>query len=235
MEKSAKEYKITYKTFFHDGLKKSLFHNKLTHPLYVQVIFDRIPIIFKSYYFDLFSKSKYAIKAAGKLVIPNIKEIIKKETTLIDFIIEKNRQSFSLDIFKKEYALYSRDLIDIMEEKFSDYVFVFFHDEGLPFLASTIKKGVPGLNLYDLVHDIKRALNESLYKKLIENSFYYAPPYLPLYAFAEEIKRRQPLSITVMEWEQELKEDFIAFFKKHYLDKNIEETLKKIKNSIHLS
>jgi hypothetical protein len=232
MNKPDKEYKITYKTFFHARLKKSLFHNKLTHPLYVQVIFDRIPIIFKSYYFDLFSKPKYAIRAAGKLVIPDIKEIIKKETILIEFIIEKNRQSFSLDIFKKEYAFYSRDLIDIMEESFVDYVYVFLHDEGLPSLANTIKKGVTGFIPYDLVHDMKRALNSILYQKLIENSFYYAPPYLPLYAFAEDIKKANLLCITVMEWEQQMKEDFNAFFKKQYSDKNIEETLKKIQQWI---
>ncbi len=232
MERPDKEYKITYKTFFHERLKKSLFHNKLTHPLYVQVIFDRIPILFKSYYFDLFSKSKYAIQAAGKLVIPDIKEIIQKEVTLIDFIIEKNRQSFSLDIFKKEYAFYCRDLIDIMEESFLDYLLIFLNDEGLPILASTIQNGVARINLYNLIHDMERALNRELNKKLIENSFYYAPPYLPLYSFAEEIKSSQLLCITVMEWEQQMKEEFTSFFKKQYQDKNIAEALKKIEQWI---
>jgi hypothetical protein len=232
MNKPDKEYKITYKPFFHDKLKKSLFHNMLTHPLYLQVIFDRIPIIFKSYYFDLFSKPKYAIKAAGKLIIPDIKKIIKKETTLIDFIIETNRQSFSLDIFKKEYTFYSRDLMDIMEDSFLDYLFIFLHDEDLPSLANTIQNGVTGFIPYHLVHDMKRALNSILYQKLIENSFYYAPPYLSLCAFAEEIKKVNPLCITVMEWEQQMKEDFKAFFKKQYPDKNIEETLKKIQQWI---
>ncbi|MEJ7671696.1 MAG: hypothetical protein WKF59_03075 [Chitinophagaceae bacterium] len=114
-----------------------------------------------------------------------------------------------------------------MEEGFTDYLLVFLHDEGLPALADTIQKGVPGFIPYDLVHDMKRALNSTLYKKLIENSFYYAPPYLPLYEFAEEIKKPNPLCITVMEWEQQMKEDFNAFFKKQYPDKNVEETLKR--------
>jgi len=232
MEKAGKEYKITYKTYDNERLKKSLFHNKLMYPLYIQVVFDRIPITYKSYYFDLFAKPKYAIKAAGKLVIPDIKEIIKKETILIEFIIEKNRQKFSLNIFKTEYTFYSRDLIDIIEESFSDYLFVYLHDEGLSSLANTIQKGMSGHIPYDLIHDMKRALNENLYKKLIENSFYYAPPYLPLYAFSEEVKRSNPLCITVMEWEQEMKEDFTDFFKKQYPNKNIDETLKKIEQYI---
>ncbi|MDQ2719524.1 MAG: hypothetical protein M3Z26_07170 [Bacteroidota bacterium] len=232
MEKAGKEYKITYKTYDNERLKKSLFHNKLMYPLYIQVVFDRIPITFKSYYFDLFSKPKYAIMAAGKLIIPDIKEIIKKETTLIEFIIERNYQSFSLDIFKKEYAFFSKDLMDIMEDSFLDYLFVYLHDEGLPSLANIIQKGLPGFIPYDLVRDMKRALNSTLYKKLIENSFYFAPPYLPLYEFTEEIKRTNPLCITVMEWEQQMKEGFTAFFKKQYPDQNIDETLKKIEQWI---
>ncbi len=196
------------------------------------MVFDRVPITFKSYYFDLFSKPKYAIRAAGKLVIPDIKEIIRKETTLIEFIIEKHRQSFSRNIFKKEYSFFSRDMIDIMEEGFTDYLFVFLQDEGLPALADTIQKGVPGFIPYDLVRDMKRALNSTLYKKLIENSFYYAPPYLPLYEFTEEINRSYPLCITVMEWEQQMKEGFTDYFKKQYSDKNVEGTLKKIEEWI---
>ncbi|MEJ7671695.1 MAG: hypothetical protein WKF59_03070 [Chitinophagaceae bacterium] len=76
------------------------------YPLYIQVVFDRVPFTFKSYYFDLFAKPKYETNVAGKLVIPDIKEIIIKEATLIEFIIEKHRQSFSLDIFKKEYSFF---------------------------------------------------------------------------------------------------------------------------------
>jgi hypothetical protein len=232
MKKADKEYKITYKIYDNQRLKKSLFHNKLMYPLYIQVVFDRVPITFKSYYFDLFAKPKYGINSAGKLVIPDIKEIIKKETTLIEFILEKNKQNFSLDIFKTEYTFYSRDIIDIIEESFLDYLFIFLHDEGLPSLAGAIQMGVMGFIPYDLIQDMQRALNSALYKKLTENSFYYAPPYLPLYDFAEEIKKSNPLCITVMEWEQQMKKKFTAFFKNQYPDKNVEETLKKIEEWI---
>jgi hypothetical protein len=101
MEKTGKEYKVTYKTYFNERLKKSQFHTRLMHPLYVQVIFDRIPIIFKSYYFDLFSKPKYAIRVAAQVFTPDIKEIIQKEEALIEFIIEKNRMIFRWNFLKK--------------------------------------------------------------------------------------------------------------------------------------
>jgi len=199
------------------------------HPLYVQIIFDRLPIIFKSYYFDLFSKPKYAIRVGGQVFAPNIKQIIEMEKTLIEFIIDKHAQDFSLNIFKKEYAFYSRDLLDILEESFLSYLFTFLQDEGLPSLAIAIRKGSSDTKLYELVQDLKKALNLTLYKKLIENSFFYAPPYLPLYEFTEKPKRTPLRCVTIFEWEErQTKEKFTKFFKKHYPGNDTDETLKRI-------
>ena len=47
MKKTDKEYKITYKTYYNDSLKKIFFHNILMYHLFIHVIFDRIPITFK--------------------------------------------------------------------------------------------------------------------------------------------------------------------------------------------
>jgi hypothetical protein len=233
MDKVEKEYKVTYKTFYNDRLKKSLFHTKLMHPLYVVVTFDRIPIYFKSYYYDLFSKPKYAIRVSGQVFVPEIKEIITKEETLIEFIVNKNKEEFSLDLFKKEYAFYSRDLLDMMEESFLDYLFIFLHDEGMPFLADVIKKGSSDVKLYDLVLDLKRSINPALYKRLIEHSFYYSLPYFPLYEFTEKPKQTSFRSLTVMEWEQKkTQEGFKEFFKKYYPEHDLGEAIKKIKKLV---
>ena len=234
MGKTDKAYKVTYKTYYNERLKKSFFHTKLMRPLYVRVTFDRTPIYFKSYYFDLFSKSKYAIRVAGQVFTPDVKEIIKKEETLIEFIIDKNIDNFSLDLFKKEYAFYSRDLLDIMEGDFLDYLFTFLHDEGLPYLADTIKKGASDCKLYDLINDLKKALNSSLYKKLIENSFYLAPPYLPLYKYSEKPKSTPFTILSVLEWENpKTKEGFMKFFKTYYPEYKIAEVLRKIENWVN--
>ncbi len=234
MENSGKAYKVTYKTYFNERLKKSFFHTTLMHPLYVQLIFDRTPLYFKSYYYDLFSKSKYAIRVAGRVFTPDIKEIITKEEKLAEFIIDKNLPSFSLDLFKKEYAFYSRDLLDIMEASFMDYLFIFLQDEGMAFFAETIRNGAADCKLYDLALDMKKALHPSLYKKFIENSFYLAPPYLPLYAFTEKPKRTPFRMLSVMEWEQPAtKEKFAAFFALHYPDNNLTEALEKIQEWVN--
>jgi len=231
MNKAEKEYKISYKTYYNKRLKKSCFHNKLVHPLYIQVIFDRISIVFKSYYFELFSKPKYAIRVSGEIFAPDIKQIISEEKALIDFIINKNQQSFSLDIFKKEYTFYSKDLLDTLERDFSNYLYTFFYDDGLPFLAEIFRQGALVSDPYKIIQDMKKALDPKLYKKLIDNSFHYAPPYLSLYAFTERFKANHLISLTVMEWLQpKTQEAFIRFFKKEYPHYNITETFEKIQH-----
>jgi hypothetical protein len=95
-------------------LKETHFHGKMIYPLHVRVTFDRQPIYFKSYYFDLFSKPRYVIFMDGKIHGPRLTDIIKIETQLLEFVIDKNLPEFFLDIFKKDYAYYSKDLCDIM-------------------------------------------------------------------------------------------------------------------------
>ncbi|HEX4373614.1 MAG TPA: hypothetical protein VHZ50_09960 [Puia sp.] len=229
-----KAYKITYKTYYNERLNKSHFHNKLMYPLYIQVTFDRIPITFKSYFYDLYAKPKYAARAGSKIHFPEIKTIIKKEETLLEYIIDRNLEDFSLTKFKEEYVHYCRDLLDIMEADFLNYVYIFLHDEGMPFLADTIKSGAIDSKPFYLMKDMKRSMKESIYKKLEENSFYYAPPYLPLYAFCDKVKDSIFSTLTVMEWEQPgTKEEFINFFKKNYPQKEIGDTMQKIQKWIH--
>jgi hypothetical protein len=120
-----KTYRVTYKTYFNDRLKKVIFHGVHTYPLYVQVTFDRKTIVFKSYYFELFSKPRYAILQTDKIHSPTIKYIIEKENELIDFIIDKTLPNFSLEVFKREYNLYCKDLCDEMEEGFMEYIYFF--------------------------------------------------------------------------------------------------------------
>jgi len=212
-----KTYKVSHKVYLNDRLNQVHFHGAYTYPLYVQVTFDRKPIYFKSYYFDLFSKPRYVIFMDGKMHGPKLEDIIKKEDELIDFIVDKNLADFSLDLFKQEYAYYSKDLCDVTEPGFIEYLFVFFQDEGMPALATTVQQGSKFRILFDVVRDMKRALNPTLYKKLIENSFYFAPPYLPLYGFMQQTKKWPMLSLTVMEWENpKTKEGFREYVQKQY-------------------
>jgi hypothetical protein len=195
--------KISYKTYLNDRLKQVDFHGKLTHPLYVQVTFERKTIFFKSYYFELFSKPRYFLEVPGAgSKGPELEQIIEKENDVIDFIIDKHKDDFSLEIFKNAYAYYSKDLCDVTEKGFVDYLFTFFWDEGMPFIGDLMKSGGKSVVAYHLLRDFRRSFNKTLYEKLVANSFPYAPPYLPLYGFMNQKKRWPMLILTVMEFER---------------------------------
>ena len=194
--------KISYKIYLNDRLKQVDFHGQLTHPLYVQVTYERKTIFFKSYYFELFSKSRYARKTPdGSFKGPEIEQIIKKENKVIQFVIDKLKGEFSLEVFKKLYNYFSTDLSDVTEFDFITYLYHFFDDKGMPHIADVIKLGTLQVVTYELVTDLKKMLKKSLYIELIEQAFQKAPPYLQLYSFVMSTKKWPTLCLTAMEWD----------------------------------
>ena len=225
----SKASKISYKTYFNDRLKQVSFHGLLSFPLYLQVTFNRKSIFFKSYYFELFSKARYINMAGIKAQQSLINKIIKKEIDLLKFIVEKNISSFSLEHLKVQYAHYCKDLLDEMEPTFLSYLKTFLEDEGLPALGNTLQHGSQINSAFDLVQDMKKAFIPSLYQKLVNNSLFYGPPYLPLYDFMLLNSRARLQTITIKEWEeQNLKEPFFAFLAEKHPSVDAPALLKKI-------
>jgi hypothetical protein len=224
--------KISYKTYLNERLKEVNFHGQQTHPLYVQVTYERKTIFFKSYYFELFSKPRFFLDVPGVGTKgPELELAIRKENEVIDFIIDKHRDDFSLEIFKDAYAYYSKDVCDLAENGFRDYLFTFFWDEGSPHLGDLIKHGGKHVVAYDLVRDFKRTIQKEQYDKLVKNSFDYAPPYLPLYGFMSERKRWPELCLTMMEFRDlETAFDFRAYMERVYPDVNVLELAKEVIN-----
>jgi hypothetical protein len=224
-------YKITYKTYLNDRLKEVDFHGKPTHPLYVQVTYERKTIFFKSYYFELLSKPRYLLvvpplPSKG----PTMEEVIEKEKEVIEFIIDKHEKDFSLETFKQAY---SKDLCDLTEKGFMDYLFTFLWDKGMPILGDIMKYGGNHVIAYDLVRDMKRALHKQLYEELIASSFHYAPPYLPLYGFMKETKQWPMLCLTRKEWElPETKKAFTIYLTTYHPGTDADKLIKLI-NTIH--
>ena len=210
--------KINFKTYLNERLKQVDFHGNLTFPLYVQVTYDRKTIYFKSYYFELLSKPRYLLSVPGVgTKAPAMDEIIEQENKVISFIIEKHKHDFSLDLFKRAYAYYSRDICDIMEGGYVQYLYTFFWDEGNPAIGDVLLYGCKNVVAYDVVRDFKRVIIQKTYEKLVENSLYFAPPYLPVYGFMSETKQWPMLILTVMEFEQqEIMEAFARYVHAHY-------------------
>ncbi len=224
--------KISYKTYFNDRLKQVNFHGQLTHPLYIQVTYERKPIYFKSYYFELFSKPRYLLVVPGVISkAPSLEEVIEREKEVISFIIDKHKDNFSLDVFKAAYSYYSKDLCDVMEAGFVEYLQTFFWDEGSPAIGDIIKHGSKNVIAYETVRDMRRTIHKPIYEKLVTNSFYYAPPYLPLYDFMKENKRWPMLIMTVMEFERpETIKSFMEFVKIRYPEMDAGQVLENIAN-----
>lgn len=218
----SRTYKVSYKTYFNERLRQVSFHGKLTQPLYIQITFDRRTTFFKSYYFELFSKPKYHLLAAEKKGGPSLEQVIDKEKELIDFVIDKTLDDFSLERFKEQYNYYCRDLCEVTEGGFREYLFTFFHDKGMPILAATLNEGSKTKILYDVVRDLKTASRPPLYDELIENSFYYAPPYLPLFGFMMQFKKWPLLSLSVMEVNlPDVRTNLGAYAEKYYPGRDI--------------
>lgn len=225
-----KVYKITYKTYLNERLKQVDFHGQLTHPLYVQVTFERKTIFFKSYYFELFSKPRYflIVPGAGSKG-PSLAQVIEKENEVVNFILDKFKDDFSLEKFKTAYAYYSKDLCDITEKGFIDYLYTYFWDKGSPYIGDLIKWGGSHVVAYDLLKDFKRTFNKALYDELVENSFYYAPPYLPIYGYMQQTKRWPMLILPVHEWSRpETQSAFREYVGVYYKEMNTEELMTKV-------
>lgn len=232
----SKRYKISYKTYFNERLKQVSFHGLLSYPLYLQITFERKTIFYKSYYFELFLKTRYSSIAGIKTQHTLIEKIIKKETELINFIIEKNISSFSLNHFKEQYDYYCKDLLDEMEPIFLDYLKIFFQHEELPVLGDRLQHGLKVNSAFELVEDLKKALMPSLYQKLVNNSLYYGPPYIPLYSLMLLNKKALLPTITIREWkEQNMEEKFLNYLDKNYSSVNARALLKKLEEYLNAS
>jgi hypothetical protein len=212
-----KIYQVTYKVYPNERIKKVSFHGKLMYPLYIRLTFDRRSTEYKSNMFDLFMKPKYGIRVSGQVYPPSIEKIIQREEKLIEFVIDRHPDDFSLEVFKQEYDYYSRDLLDEMEPGFMHYLKTFFEDEGMPHLGDSLANIEQEVALYNVILDLKRALKPDLYQRMIEHSFLFAPPYYPLNHFLE-IPLRPALNIlTAMDWEAGgTQERFSDFMKRSF-------------------
>lgn len=227
-------HKVSYKTYYNERLKQVYLNGLQTYPLYVQLTFERKTIFFKSYYFELFSKPRYTLSVAGLNKGPLPEEIIAKENELINFIIGKHPEDFSLKLFKQEYSYYCKDICDGLEEDFIDYLYTFFEDKGMPAFAAALREGSQLCVAYDLVKDMKGAFTPFIYNELITNSFFYAPPYLPLYGFMVKIKKWPMLSLSVMEWETaNTQTAFGEYLQKQYPTGNFDQIKEQLEKWLH--
>lgn len=196
----AKTYQVTYKTYFNERVNPVDFHRKQTYPLYVQVTYNRQTIFFKSAFFDLLSIKRPMLTSA-RMLPPTVEDASRMEEELIECIVLKHTDDFDLELFKREYQYYTRELETLLEASFIDYLTTFFEDKGKATFARLIQTGSSKLIVPYLLHDMKGILTPKIYEELIENSLYHAAPYIPLIHFTQQFKQWPFMFLTVKEWE----------------------------------
>lgn len=229
-----KAYKISYKPFFNDRLKEVQFHGKSTYPLYIQVIYRRKTILFKSYYFELFSKKRYELKKANKVVSPSLHEIAAMEVELMDYITLRLGKALTIESFKNAYYYFGKDLCESTEEKFRVHMFTFFLNKKMGALAHTLAKGSETEVLQEVLLDLKKIIEVQLYNELVISAIETDQPYIPLYEFMTK-KRSLPMQyLTVKDWETgSTAHDFSEYLDKNY-EKNKYSIEQAVKNWINL-
>ena len=194
----AKEfYDVSYKTYHNERIKPVLFRGVETHPLYVQVIYDRRSVFFKSYYFELFAQPKYAFLETS------IQEINELESRVIEYIINRRRERFYLEELIRNYKKESRDILDSFDGSFKVWLGDFLREEGLPGLAAQMESNpelVAGIRLWD---DLKTVLKPEVFEKMEERVFEYDSPYIPLAWYIREKFPDRPFCLSWFEWIEE--------------------------------
>lgn len=191
----AKEfYDVSYKTYHNERLKPVLFRGVETYPLYVQVIYDRRAVFFKSYYFELFAQPKYSFLKTS------IQDINELESRVIEYIINRRPERFYLDDLVRNYKIESRDLLDSFDGSFKVWLGDFLREEGLAGLAVQMESNpefVSGIRLWD---DLKVVLKPELFERMEERVFDYDTPYIPLAWYVREKFPDGPFCLSLFEW-----------------------------------
>ena len=224
----AKDPTISYKVYPNERLKPVSFHNSEVYPLYIQVIYDRKPVYFKSYFFDLLSQEKYLL-SGEKDIYPSIEDIIVKEERLLENLAQE--EQFNLDDLKKNYTLQGLDLLNRMDDSFKEYMLVFFADEGQPNLGRIVLGARSLITSDGLIKAFKGTLKPALYNKLIEHAALYAPPYLPLEKFAHDRFGDRFTTLSVFQWnEAAFQAEFSDFLVKKYPDYSFKKVEREVQN-----
>jgi len=213
-----KTYEVTYSIINNDEISKEFFHDKWLQPLYVKLTYQRKSTKYRSRLFDLFQKPKYGLHVAKDVIAPDIEAIIKREESLVEFIINKHSDNFSFKAFKEDYDFYSRDVLTLMEIDFISFLRTHLDDVGMPFLseALTDESVCEKLSIYEVVQDLKLAFKPDHYEDIVESSVQYANPYFPVSKFLENAMRH-PYALTLVDTENpKFIKDLNAYIKKNY-------------------
>ncbi len=186
-------YSVSHKTYFNERIKPVVFRSKESHPLYVQVTYDRRTVFFKSYYFDLFAKPKYDFL---KTTIAQIDDL---EAKAIDFLIERNSGDFDLDELVLQYRLITKDILDDFDPHFQSWLTYYLKKQGYGAIADLVSGLIGGVSGIWLWEDLKKMLDPKIFEAM-EVEAVQAGPYLPIAMWMRKTRPGGPFCMPVFEW-----------------------------------
>jgi len=179
--------------------------------------------------FELFSRSRYAIEHYKKKnEVPSLTFVTKKEEALLDFVVEKCKNDFSLERFKSAYQFYSRDLILAAEDAFRAFLIVFMVGKNASNFGKAFVVGSLKYVLFDILNESKTIFAPSVYEEMLSN-LSKAPPYMELYTFMKHFKKWPDQVLTLMEWESEgTRASFSRYMMEYHPEKDGEQVAKEV-------
>jgi hypothetical protein len=187
-------YDVSYKTYFNERLKAVEFRDMTTYPLYVQVTYDRKSLFFKSYYFDLFARPKYAFLRTS------LSQVDVLERRVIEFMIGMYADRFTLDEISRRYKLFSRDVLDAFDGSFKTWMAGFLKKEKLPGLAILMEHATEEVAAIQLWDDLKKVLSPDVFSRMEEMAVRAAHPYLAIATYVRNRFPAGPFCMPLHEW-----------------------------------
>ncbi len=190
----AKEYyDATYKTYPNERIKPTLFQGKMVYPLYIQLTYNRKSAVFKSYYFDLFARTKY------QFLPTSLPQIERLEGRVIEYIIHRNFDRFDLDRFARQYKLFTIDVLDSFEGAFKLWLINYLKAEDLAGLAGLLACSPVEVSIIKVWDDLKKILDTERFKRMEEMAV-QAGPYMPIAMYVRDICPEGPFCLPVYEF-----------------------------------
>jgi len=190
-------YQVSYKTYLNDRLKPVSFQGRETYPLYIQLTYDRKTSFFKSYYFGVFTQPKY------DYLRTTIAQMDELESRVIDYVTNRYSAEFSLHSFPSRYQMFSKDVLDSLENPFKEWLIAYFEKENVLGYAALLRHGMQEVCALELLDEFKISLAPDLYERLMAAAAKDAPPYIPMAGFVRHRQPKGPFCLPLHEWIEE--------------------------------
>ena len=200
-------YDVSYKTYFNERLKPVRFRGKESYPLYIQVTYDRKTTSFKSYYFELFSRPKYAFL---DITMDQIEQL---ESGVLDYVINRFSDEFSTDKIATRYKIFSQDVLDYMDVPFKKFLGEYFTKKEYPGIGELLQlasEDVCSIRIWD---DLKKII-EPRALEYLEYAAVQEGTYLSLAIYIRHAAPKGPFCLPLHLWDDETTQERIE----NYLD-----------------